>query len=436
MVNYKFYTVAAYIFSTLPLIVSFCLGHGSRIEGYMYDQEQTVLENHQRRETTKTTLFNVRIFDGHHFGNLGTVVIDGARIESVRPGSHISHGKEMKGHLVNGDGGYLLPGFIDAHTHPENKEDLNSMTANGITTTLVQGCFSKSNCSLLKAYDGLTDVFYSAVPATAPGSRISGITGFPKDETLTDASQAKEFVARQLLRGADHIKLIVGPFPVVESNPTIDSSTVREIIKVAHDACKRTVAHAADIGSVEIALAAGADEIHHAASDHIVDEDIISKFLGGNVVLAPTLTKMSQILHILPEHFNRSKKNVFVLNKAGVPILAGSDAAHQPGHPRPILFGTSFHDELFLLKEAGLSEVDILRAATSNPAHHYGLFNRGVIKAGKRGDLVLLKNDPTKDINATRSVQRVWVAGNEYDLGGAAKLPESLVDRAQWPSDH
>ena len=402
----------------------------------MYDQDQTVLENHQQRETTKTTLFNVRIFDGHHFGDLGTIVIDGARIESVRPGSHISHGKEVKGHLVDGDGGYLLPGFIDAHTHPDSKEHLKSLTANGITTTLVQTCFSKSKCSLLKAYDELTDVFYAAVPAAAPGSRISKISGFPKDEALTDASQAKEFVARQLLRGADHIKLIVGPFPVVESNPTIDSATVREIIKVAHDACKRTVVHAPDIGSVEIALAAGADEIHHAASDHIVDQDIISKFLEGNVVLAPTLTKMSQIHDKRPDHFKRSKKNVFVLNRAGVPILAGSDAAYQPGELLPIRFGTSFHDELYLLKEAGLSTVDILRAATINPAHHYGLFDRGSIKAGKRGDLVLLKNDPTRDINATRSVQRVWVAGNEYDLGGAAKLSESLADRAQWPLDH
>lgn len=387
----------------------------------MYEQEQTVLENHQQREATKTALFNVRIFDGHHFGNLGTVVIDGERIESVRPGSHISHGQEVEGHVVNGNGGYLLPGFIDAHTHPDNKEHLNSLTANGTTTTFVQACFSKSKCSLLKAYDGLTDVFYSAVPATAPGSKISKIPGFPQDETLTDASQAKEFVARQLRRGADHIKLIVGPFPENKSNPTIDSSTVSEIIKVAHDACKRTVAHAADIGSVKIALAAGADEIHHTASDDDVDQDIISKFIGGNFVLAPTLIKMLQIHDERPENFNISKRNVFVLNKAGVPILAGSDAAYT-GQNLPVRFGTSFHDELYLLKEAGLSKVDVLRAATINPAHHYGLFDRGVIKAGKRGDLVLLRNDPTKDINATRSVQRVWVAGNEYDLGWRSQV--------------
>lgn len=381
----------------------------------MYDQDQLVLENCQQRDTTKTTLFNVRIFDGYQFGNLATVVINGARIESVRPGSSISRGQEVEGHLVNGNGGYLLPGFIDAHTHPDTKEHIKSLVENGITTTLVQACFSKSKCASVQSYDGLTDVFYAAVPATGPDSRIYNLPGFPKDEALIDASQAKEFVARQLLRGADHIKIIVG---------TIDNSTVKEIIKFAHDACKRTVAHAVDIGSIQLALEARTDEIHHVASEGTVGQDIISGFLRGNVVIAPTLTKMWQV-HMghnnRPHLYEYAKQNVFILNQAKVPILAGSDAADLPNETSPIRFGTSFHDELYRLKQAGLSIVDVLRAATINPAHHYGLFDRGVIRAGKRGDLLLLRDDPTKDINATRSVQRVWVAGKEYDLGGAAK---------------
>lgn len=427
MVKFNFYTVTAYILSSLPLVLSFCLRHGNGIEGHMYDQDQIVLENCQQRDITKTTLFNVRIFDGYRFGSPGTVIINGAKIERVRPGSSISQGQKVGGLLVNGNGGYLLPGFIDAHTHPDTKEHMKSLTANGITTTLVQACFSKSSCSSLQSYDGLTDAFYSAVPATGPYSSIWNLTGFPKDEALIDASQAKEFVARQLLRGADHIKIIVG---------SMDNSIVKKIVKVAHDVCKRTVAHAVNIGSIQLALEARADEIHHIASEGIVNQDIISGFLGGNVVIAPTLTKMRQVHHNRPHLYKIAEQNVFILNQAEVPILAGSDAAFISGEELPILFGTSFHDELYLLKEAGLSKVDVLRAGTINPAHHYGLFDRGVIKAGKRADLVLLRDDPTKDINATRSVQRVWVAGNEYNLGGAAKLSKSLADGAPMPLDH
>lgn len=268
MFKYNLYFVATYILSTLPLVVSLCPRYGSGIEGDMHDQDRIVLENHQQRESTKTILSNVRIFDGHYFGNLGTVVINGARIQSVRPGSGISYGQEVEGHLVNGNGGYLLPGFVDAHTHPDTKEDLKSLTANGITTTLVQACFSKSKCSSLQAYDELTDVFYSAVPATERNSSIWNLPAFPKDEGLTDASEAKEFVARQLRRGADHIKIIVGPIPIRDDNSTMEDSTVKEIIRVAHEACKRTVAHAADVGSIILALEAGADQIHHVVRQY------------------------------------------------------------------------------------------------------------------------------------------------------------------------
>lgn len=172
------------------------------------------------------------------------------------------------------------------------------------------------------------------------------------------------------------------------------------------------------------------------SSDSIVSQDVISGFLDGNVVIAPTLTKMLQIHHNRLHLFEIAEQNVFALNQAGVPVLAGSDAANKLGEDFPIRFGTSFHDELYLLQKAGLSNVDVIRAATINPAHHYGLFDRGVIEEGKRGDLVLLKDDPTKDINATRNVQRVWVAGNEYDLGGAAKFSMSLANKAQLPLDH
>lgn len=145
---------------------------------------------------------------------------------------------------------------------------------------------------MLKTYDGLTDVFYPAVPATALSSKILCITSFFKNETLTNVFQAKEFIIEQLLRETNYIKLIIEPFSVVESNLTIKSLIVKKIIKIPHNACKCTIAHAADIGLVKIVLAAGAGEIHHAVSNYIVNKDIISKFFKGNVVFTFTLTKM------------------------------------------------------------------------------------------------------------------------------------------------
>jgi imidazolonepropionase-like amidohydrolase len=95
-----------------------------------------------------------------------------------------------------------------------------------------------------------------------------------------------------------------------------------------------------------------------------------------------------------------------------VPILAGTDATETPAAPASPPFGTSLHDELELLVEAGLTPVEALRSATSVAAQHFGLDDRGAIAHGLRADLVLLDADPTIDIAATRSIRGVWLAGD------------------------
>ena len=81
-----------------------------------------------------------------------------------------------------------------------------------------------------------------------------------------------------------------------------------------------------------------------------------------------------------------------------------------------LLLGESLHRELELLVVAGLSTIDALRAATSLPAKHFGLSDRGIIAPGHRADLVLIADDPIADISATRSIQRVWCGGMEISI--------------------
>ena len=106
-----------------------------------------------------------------------------------------------------------------------------------------------------------------------------------------------------------------------------------------------------------------------------------------------------------------ARESVRALHAAGVPILAGTDANETPAAPASPPFGSSLHDELELLVEAGLTPVEALRAATSVAAEHFGLDDRGAIAPGLRADLVLLDADPTVDIAATRSIRGVWIAG-------------------------
>jgi imidazolonepropionase-like amidohydrolase len=118
-------------------------------------------------------------------------------------------------------------------------------------------------------------------------------------------------------------------------------------------------------------------------------------------------------LGLPPGAYAASARGVGVLHAAGIPILAGTDANATPGVPYQPAFGASLHEELALLVDAGLSTAAALRAATSLPAKHFGLSDRGAVEPGLRADLVLVDGDPLADITATRAIRRVWLAGVE-----------------------
>ena len=96
------------------------------------------------------------------------------------------------------------------------------------------------------------------------------------------------------------------------------------------------------------------------------------------------------------------------LVQAGATLLAGTDAS--PG-ATPAAHGISIHREMELLTEAGLSPLQVLRAATAKTADVFSLPDRGRIVVGRRADLVMVRGNPVDDITATRDIVRVWRAG-------------------------
>jgi len=87
-------------------------------------------------------------------------------------------------------------------------------------------------------------------------------------------------------------------------------------------------------------------------------------------------------------------------HRAGVRILAGSDANDSFCIP-----GFGLHDELAELVKAGLTPLEAIRTATSNPAEYFGLENEyGSIRPGYVADLLLLDSDPAADIKATQNI--------------------------------
>lgn len=99
------------------------------------------------------------------------------------------------------------------------------------------------------------------------------------------------------------------------------------------------------------------------------------------------------------------------MHREGVGILAGTDAGAVY-----TVHGFSLHDEIeALVREAGLSPVDALRAATINPAKFLQREQDvGTIDKGKLADLVLLDANPLTEIRNTRRISAVIADGRYF----------------------
>ena len=351
----------------------------------------------------RTAVTNVRVFDGRHLRPPGTVVIEGDRIGAAPKSSGAAQ-------VVDGEGGVLLPGLIDAHVHLHGRHTVEQLASFGVTTALDMACAPPELVNSLRGAPGLTDIRSAGTPAIAPGSPHSHIPVIGQRGLITGADQARQFVADRVAEGSDYIKIIVG-----NPAPSHDQATLDALVAAAREYGKLSVAHASSQAAVEMAQRAGVTVLTHVPLDQALDKAAAADAVAAGRVLIPTLAMMEGIVRQSAPggDYAAARASVTVMYHAGVPILAGTGANDEAAGPAVISHGSSLHHELELLVEAGLTAVDALRAATSRPARYFGLADRGVIEAGRRADLVLIDGDPLRDITATRSIRRIWCGGAE-----------------------
>ncbi len=111
---------------------------------------------------------------------------------------------------------------------------------------------------------------------------------------------------------------------------------------------------------------------------------------------------------------------VLELSRAGVPIMAGTDAPLSYLTP-----GLSLHEELAMLVDIGIEPLNALKAATYTPATFFNLENEiGLIAPGMVADLVVLNADPMANIRNTTKIDIVIKNGKLLDR---PKLDELLT---------
>jgi imidazolonepropionase-like amidohydrolase len=263
----------------------------------------------------------------------------------------------------------------------------------------------------------------------------------PDWPSATTTEEAAAFVDDRIGEGADYLKVIAEDGHVLGvSVPSVAPEVLAATVEAGHARGKMVLAHAMTLAAAEQVVAAGVDGLTHVFFDTAHTPEVLKRIAGSGMFVVPTLSvlasitdqsgghdlardrrvqaklspawldNLSQTFHTMPQqNFAVALSTVAALHRAGVDVLAGTDAATLS--VAGVANGASLHDELRLLVLAGFSPTEALRAATALPAHRFGLTDRGRIRAGLRADLVLVDGDACVNIDDTLSIRAVWREG-------------------------
>lgn len=415
---------------------------------------------------TRTTVRNVRVFVGETLIEAATVTFVETGILSAGiadPAPETSAGEAAA--MVDGNGGTLLPGLIDAHTHllPGS---LQQSIGFGVTTELDMFSQPELLAQLRAEHDSgaeMADFRSAGIGATAPGGHPSMMYGaFP---TVTGPDGAEQFVADRMAEGSDYLKVIYdGDSPNPWGSPRLDRPAMVALVEAAHRHGLTVSAHCTSAIGVAELVDAGADVIQHVPLDRELDDVVLQRMASNGIAMTPTLATIEHVCGrdggavvaddpdlspflsgfwslslrrgVQPWSYGdlpdiaMAEHNVRRAAEAGVVVFAGTDCPN-PG----TVHGAGVHRELELLVNCGVSTTDALRAATSGPAGTFGLSDRGRVATGLRADLLLVEGDPTVDIRATRRIRRIWRGGLPVDraayVGSDAEQRETDALRVQ-----
>ncbi|RQX04069.1 hypothetical protein DLJ58_28520 [Micromonospora arida] len=388
---------------------------------------------------TKHAVRVARMFDGERLVDGGALVLlDGGRIADVRR----DRAAVPEGWPVRDEpNGTLLPGLVDAHVHlcadagpdalgrlAEQREagldavveaSLRKHLAAGVTT--VRDLGDRRGAVLRwrdrRVRDDLPTVVGSGAPLTSVGGHCWSLGG-----EASGVDGVREAVRLRAAAGADLVKVMAsgGVFtPGTDTTrPQFTDEELTAALAQAHDLDLPVTAHA--LSAVEQALRVGVDGIEHCTCVTVtgarVPAELADRLAASGVAVCATLGTDPAVV-TPPEVVEMAaraglseaalREGVATLHRAGVRLVAGSDAGLGPAKPHGILPET-----LVEYVACGIPATVALAAATSVGAEVCGLGRRkGRVRPGFEADLLIVDGDPTSDITVLRRPLAVYRAG-------------------------
>lgn len=166
------------------------------------------------------------------------------------------------------------------------------------------------------------------------------------------------------------------------------------------------------------------DEVDHANDPYLqyMGNGIIKTYEGRINSAMKASVKAREYRKELDIFFRRLTKSLQV---SGVDLLAGSDSGAYNSYTYP---GISLHKELEAMVASGLSPLEALRTSAYNGSRFLKKKeDYGSITVGKISDIVLLNENPLKDITNTQTIHYLVNGNKVYDRKQLDEVLDSAV---------
>jgi imidazolonepropionase-like amidohydrolase len=298
------------------------------------------------------------------------------------------------------DGGWILPGLVDAHCHvglgPQGGVELDEAIGQAETereagALLLRDCGSPIDTRSLDDRDDLPRIIRAGRHLARPKRYIPGL---PID--IEDESQLPEAVAVQAQRGDGWVKL-VGDWidrGVGDLAPLWSDAVLKAAIDAAHANGARVTAHVFGEDALPGLIRSGIDCIEHGTG---LTDDIIELMVEYGTALVPTLINVENFPGIaaaagkypvyaahMRDLYDNCYPRLTAAREAGVPIYAGTDAGGMIAHGR-------IGDEVEALGRIGMTPTDALGAACWDARQW---LDRPGLDDGASADLLCYNDDP------------------------------------------
>lgn len=395
------------------------------------------------------------------------VLVDGGVIRKI--GEHI---EAPPGALVvDGHGtAYLSPGLADMHVHTDTRREMAVFLAKGVTTVLNMGHPRASFLNTLRPAINRGEI---PGPRIYAGFMIDGAARYNELFVNTPA-EARAIADIAKTNGYDFIKVYTDLSPEcfyalidqgkVDGLPVIGHSVASVGLEKQFAAGQIMVAHTEEYfyaffqypqdaaptaapatDQIPAAIAFTKQDGAFVTADLITYATIARQWARPEVI--PQLLQVPGIRYVDPDtriswqHSDYTTRKGSIdgrvefektflreMDKAGVPLLAGTDTPSIPG----LAPGFSLHEDLHALQQAGLPIFDVLSTATRVPGEFIrkakpGDVPFGTVAAGMRADLILSTANPLQDLSTLEQPLGVMANGRWYK---AEELQKMLADVA------